>query len=171
MGVPMENPGSYQTALEAAIRDLLPSYCGCKVKKAADQLTANYSAGAAVAWDAEVEDVGDWHDNVTNNTRLIVPSGRKISRVKFSFCVRTTNNTIGAQAILRIDKGGLYDTATPETRFYAPNASAEFSITSLSVPAVAGNYFESWFLCSDASLTFAASSFFAVEATHFEGAD
>jgi hypothetical protein len=46
---------------------------GALVKKSGDQTTANYSTPTPVAWDSEIYDLTGWHDNVTANTKLIVP--------------------------------------------------------------------------------------------------
>jgi hypothetical protein len=51
------------------------AFYGAHVKKAADQTSANYSSETVVTWDAEVHDVGGWHDNAVNPERLTVPAG------------------------------------------------------------------------------------------------
>jgi hypothetical protein len=52
------------------------TYLGATVDKAASTTGLNASAGHTIVWDAEVNDTGGWHDNVTNNTRLNVPAGQ-----------------------------------------------------------------------------------------------
>lgn len=49
-------------------------FCGARVRKSGNQTTANYSTEAAVAFDSEDWDTDAFHDTVTNNTRLTVPS-------------------------------------------------------------------------------------------------
>lgn len=48
---------------------------GCRATLSTDLTGVNYTTPTAVPWDAESFDVGGWHDTVTNNTRLTVPSG------------------------------------------------------------------------------------------------
>lgn len=50
------------------------AFSGARVTKAADQTAADYTTATVIAWDAEVFDTDGYHDNVTNNSRLTVPS-------------------------------------------------------------------------------------------------
>src|SRR5687767_11840600 len=50
------------------------AFSGALVKKSIDQTTADYSTSTAVAFDEEEYDIGGYHDNSTNNTRLTVPA-------------------------------------------------------------------------------------------------
>lgn len=46
-----------------------------------------------LAWDTEIADVGGWHDTVTNNSRLTVPSGVTLVRVSGGWYSATTTGT------------------------------------------------------------------------------
>lgn len=46
-----------------------------EVKKNANQTAADYTAGAVVAWDTDVTDTNNFHDTVTNNSRLTSVAG------------------------------------------------------------------------------------------------
>jgi hypothetical protein len=52
-----------------------PSFVGCRLTKTAAQTIAN-NTSTALTWDSEVFDVGGFHDNVTNNTRITIPTGK-----------------------------------------------------------------------------------------------
>lgn len=153
--------------LATAMGDILaaaPSYRGAMVKKAADETGANFTTAAAIAWDAEEEDTDAFHDNVTNNSRLTVPSG--VTRVRVGVYVQTANTTANNTLSLRIRKNG-------STSFMGGGgANAESSFTSDRVQAftwpiavTAGDYFEA-FLQSESDTAIdivAAESWFAIQ--------
>src|SRR4249919_1380923 len=76
------------------------SLVGAMVKKSADQTGANYSAGANIAWDAEVYDTSTIHDNATNNSRLTTPAGATYVQVGCN--LRFVNVTASTDIILLI---------------------------------------------------------------------
>jgi hypothetical protein len=148
-------------------------FIGAKVTLTADN-AGNHSAGTIVPWTAEEYDLGGWHSTVTNTTRLTVPYGYGITRIRLSGSAWSTN--MFARTYLWIRKNGSttfdqfvasMNTAYAGTAF----ATQEWSIETLSIPAVPGDYFE--FVCShpgDTATTILANySFFAIEATHRTG--
>jgi hypothetical protein len=60
-------------------------YMGALVKKTADETAANYGAGKTVPWDGEDHDTDGFHDNSSNNDRLIIPANLGIVGVSL-FC-------------------------------------------------------------------------------------
>jgi hypothetical protein len=110
-------------------------------KKSADQTGANFTSGSILAWDGEVYDVGGWHDNVTNNSRLTVPSG--VNYVEVSASVRYLNNTPDTWMSLTLLKNGsaTFDGACQQG-FEIGGAGASISIHSGVISVVAGDYFE-----------------------------
>lgn len=142
-----------------------PAFSGALVRKAADQTAANYTTATAVAWDQEVYDEGGWHDNVTNNSRLTVPSG--VTRIRLHASMYVTNNTSNTFMAIFFRKNGSdsYDGASHIIISIAANTS----LTANSSPVLAvtaGDYFEVFFQSqSDTSITIdAARSHFAIEA-------
>jgi hypothetical protein len=77
---------------------------GALVTKAADQTAANYTTRTAIAWDSESYDTDSIHDNVTNNSRLTVPSG--VSYVRLTGQVQILTITGGVFANLLMSKNG-----------------------------------------------------------------
>jgi hypothetical protein len=72
---------------------------GALVGLSADGGSIDASAGLMVGFDTEVYDTDGFHDNVTNNSRLTIPSGLGIKKVRltgqlYGINVTTTNYTI-----------------------------------------------------------------------------
>jgi hypothetical protein len=146
-----------------AIDGVPPTYSGAVVKKAADQTAANYVGGVLVAWDSEVHDVGGWHDNVTNNTRLTVPSG--VSRVRLKAQMLTTLTTSSDIRLLALRKNGAAITPDISPWFVMNNATTNSQVVSPVLDVTPGDYFELSFLVNtDTSVTVVATqSWFAIE--------
>jgi hypothetical protein len=83
-------------------------FMGAMVKKSADQTGADYTASPNIAFDAEVYDTDGFHDNSVTNTRLSIPSGLGIKRVKSGGRVRIANMTTNLYAQLGITKTGAF---------------------------------------------------------------
>src|SRR5688572_4346642 len=64
---------------EVCITDLggasTPATCGTRVKRASGNVAIN-TTYAAVGFDAEDYDTDTFHDTVTNNSRITIPSGK-----------------------------------------------------------------------------------------------
>jgi hypothetical protein len=82
------------------------SFHGALVRKAAILTGANYSSATAVAWDQEVYDIDDWHDNTTNNSRLTVPASLNGQYGRFTACIATQNQATQAVSRMIIRKNG-----------------------------------------------------------------
>lgn len=119
----------------------IPYVRGAMVKKTADQIGADYSAGATIAFDAEVYDTDAIHDTVTNNSRLTVPA--RVRYVRCGCTVTFANLTAGVDLTVVIRKNGSssYD-GVPQQCVDAASAAPCVNLTSGSVPVVAGDYFE-----------------------------
>lgn len=139
------------------------SFKGARVTKAADQTAADYTSLTPVAFDSEVFDVGGWHDNVTNNTRLTVPSG--VSYIELSGGVMTDlgiADTVRSIFVLKNGGAGIRPIQFQEggaTTWVGSFSSGPIAVT-------AGDYFELNFLVeSDTSQTVVKDyTFFAVVA-------
>ncbi len=131
---------------------------GALVKKSANQSISS-GTNVAVAFDAEEYDIGDWHDNSTNNSRLTVPAG--VSRVRIS--AQYTNSSLSGQTIIEIRKNGgnFVGKAMSETDTAGVDS---VNATTPAIEVSAGDYFEAWvFLTDGETLTPSQNVWFAIE--------
>lgn len=136
---------------------------GCRVKKNADQTTANYTGGAIVAWDAEDFDTDAFHDTVTNNSRITIPANKGITYVEIVACVATSLDTGDRFHFIHVYKNGsLY--LTPGNCYEGGFSDFAINITTGPIAVAAGDYFEiNYATESDTSITVqSAYSFFAL---------
>ena len=141
------------------------AFRGALVKKAADQIGANYSTAAALAWDAEAYDTNAFHDNVTNNTRLTVPTG--VTRARLWGHVRIINLVASEFALLSIFKNGIIDYDGSAVMASEINTtSQEITVSSPVLSVAALDYFELFLrVASDTAIdVIATRSSFAIEA-------
>lgn len=140
---------------------------GAMVRKAADQVGFDYSAGATIAWDQEVYDSDNIHDNVTNNGRLTVPAGFSFARLGLELTMANNTAEAGATAgaditaIIRKNGATSYDGVAQQS-IDAPTAAPCINVASGWIPVVAGDFFEAvLFNVGDASIdiTSARSNF------------
>ena len=101
------------------------NFTGCSLTKSADQTISN-SSNTILTWDQESFDVGGFHDNVTNNSRITIPSG-KGGKYLFVGNVYWAANTTG----IREHWFTVNDSSVARHLFNA--SSADNSATSLSV--------------------------------------
>jgi hypothetical protein len=160
--------GSKRIALLEA-RNYLLKPRGALVTKAADATGINYSAAFnAVPWDDEAGggyDTDSCHDNVTNNTRLLVPSGW--SWVRVSFQISLSNVTAGnwVQGYIRKTGGGAYPGMPSAVWSVSTVTFPAIGLCSPPLPVTGGtDYFDAMLQCQDTSITIAAdASWFAIE--------
>lgn len=141
-------------------------FLGALVKKAADQTTADYSAGAVVAWDSEIYDNGSWHDTSTNNSRLSVPSTVSYVRVGARLSISNLTADMFVRLTIRKNGSGGYD-GSASTVQESGDTQAQVTCWSPIIPVIGGtDYFEAFlFIETDNSVTIVATgSWFAIEA-------
>lgn len=121
-------------------------FAGVLVSKSADQ--ANVGAvvfpGVALTWDQETYDTDGFHDNVTNNTRLTIPSGRGIRRVRLSANVEWAAEVTDRDVSLVVRKNGAEFVGSAQSLMGASsgtNAQRQ-NVTTAPVAVVDGDYFE-----------------------------
>lgn len=137
-------------------------FSGALVRKASNQTTANYSAGAMVAWDSEDYDVGGWHDNSSNPSRLTVPSG--VSKVRLSGAIIASLTTGSEWNSINIFKNGSAIATGCLTAGADTTTVDEATIFSPVLDVSAGDYFELRYQTqSDSSVTVSTLSWFAIE--------
>jgi hypothetical protein len=76
------------------------TFSGCRVTQSAAQTIANAST-TTLNFNTETFDVDGYHDNVTNNNRLTIPSGKSGYFLIFAKLNMTANATGGFQGVLR----------------------------------------------------------------------
>lgn len=114
---------------------------GALVTKAADQIGADYTATLAVGWDSEIYDTDSIHDNVTNNSRLTVPSG--VSYVRIGGGIRVQNITSGVFLNTFINKNGSSTWGgSPQSIIDIDGTSVGTTCWTAFVPVSPGDYFE-----------------------------
>lgn len=142
-----------QQSIRAYVDNTIAGSRGALVTLAADETGADYTTATAVPFDEETYDTDDIHDNVTNNTRLTVPTG--VTRVRLSGCAVITSLFTNQQVSLIIYKNGsfLYSGAAWQ---YAQTGSGGLGI-SVHGPVLvvtATDYFELFIdTASDTSVT------------------
>jgi hypothetical protein len=142
---------------------------GALVTKAASATGLNYSAApTAVPWDDEAGggyDTDSCHDNVTNNTRLSVPSGW--SWVRVGYGLQFNNVTFGNWLVATIGKTGTTDYIGRAQSLWSMAGGGTPGITAWSpVLSVTGgtDYFQVFVQSQDTSIDIIAdTSWFAIE--------
>lgn len=114
---------------------------GALVKKSADQVALDASAGVTIAWDAETYDGANFHDNVTNNSRITVPVG--VNRIQCGSTMTFANNTIGADVTLIVRKNGStsFD-GVGQLSVDAPVTTNSLNVVTAPIDVVAGDFME-----------------------------
>ena len=116
------------------------------VSKTVDQ--TSITSGSLLTWDTEEYDIGGWHDNAINNTRLIVPSG--VSIIQVGANVHVDNGAGGEWIEMLILKNGASFIGGPISNIYAgTNYLENINLLSADVNVVPGDYFEVYFIASD----------------------
>ena len=146
------------------------SFSGAMAKKSGNQTGANYTTFTAVAFDAESYDNGGWHDNVTNNTRLTVPSGVTFVIVTAAMYVQNVAANAVAYAVIRKNGSFNYDGAAGAIYLTPNNGGGTnerlVNVKTGAVPVTAGDYFELFYLeVTDTSVDIiAANTNFSIRA-------
>lgn len=134
--------------------------------------TGNQALGAGtptmVSFDNEVVDTDGWHDNSTNNSRLTIPSGLGITRVKLVASLRSTSN-VNTPYVVQIKKNGAVAEGMP---VFCSSFTGRMSLASAIVEVTDGDYFEIEALTTSAqTIAINDSTWFAIfEEPEYDGA-
>jgi hypothetical protein len=162
--IDIEAPGASDASLRSALQALYPAHSGASVGKASAS-AADYTAGVLVGWDSEFYDNGGWHDNVTNNSRLTVPSG--VTRVDLETYLIWT----GAAATSQTFTAQFYKNGSGllPLFFRRTNAAVWYSVSTLrNIVVVPGDYFQVHLtITGDTSVTLLTDSYFKIRASEF----
>lgn len=150
----------------------VPRFMGAQVYLSASTTAQNYSTATAIAFGAEAYDTDGFHDNVTNNTRLTIPAGLGIKKVRVAAVARVSSITAGSDNVLTISKNGAYTyIGNPGTTHENSAATtSQISISSGPIAVADGDYFEFVFQTSDTSTGLDADrTSFSIEVVEVEG--
>lgn len=115
-----------------------------QINKSGAQANVDFSgSGANVAFDAEVYDTDAFHDTVTNNSRITIPSGLGIKKVRIVGGFQANNFTAEQSFALRIYKNGAELKRGCGTMWNDSDSSAiRAQAVSGSIAVAAADYFE-----------------------------
>ncbi len=150
----------------------VPRFMGAQVCLAASLTAQNFSAGAFIGFGAEAYDTDGFHDLSLNTTRLTVPSGLGIRKVKVAATIRVSSISAGSDNVVSIAKNGSYAWYGNPGLTHENSAATTTTISVASGPiAVAdGDYFECFFQTSDTSVGLEADrTAFSIEVVEVEG--
>jgi hypothetical protein len=122
--------------------------------------TQSITSGAfrTLNWNDEVYDTDGFHDNVTNPSRLTVPSG--VSKVRLSANVGDGT----AQWVCTLNKNGAAFTGSPFQDVEAQALAEAVNVMSAVVDVTPGDYFECTIFCTgNETITTADYTWFAIE--------
>lgn len=132
-------------------------FSGCLAYNTPAVTAQNLTAGATLAFNSEVYDVGFWH---TNTSRITVPAG--VDYAAFLANVIIDNFTVNNGLLVEIRKNGAGLSQNIFTNTTVNNTSAKIQIWSGPLAVAAGDYFEVFVTCAvDTSVDISASSWFA----------
>lgn len=137
---------------------------GAMVNLAADATAQNYTSLTAISFDAELYDVGGWHDNATNNTRLTVPAG--VTKVRITAGVLMQLGTASDWNSLVIHKNGAgFTGGSGQNTEPGVLATKRNGFTTSVLDVVEGDYFELKFQVeADTSITINQGTTFSIQA-------
>ena len=131
-----------------------PRFMGAQVYMSASTAALNITAGYAVPFNSEAFDTDGFHDTVTNNTRLTIPAGLGIRRVKLHASVRFSSISAGSDNYISIRKNGsevYYGSGSLDAENSGTTSQILNAATSV-VSVVEGDWFELFLRTSDTSI-------------------
>lgn len=129
-----------------------------RVKMTTDRIGVNDSAGTTLAWDGEDFDDLGAHDNVTNNTRITVPSGVATVRVGASWIRANCSTQVYRARIDLYNSSNVLQRAVCENRYTQSDATHWEGCSSGPVAVSAGDYFVVVATSADTSTDMAAAT-------------
>jgi hypothetical protein len=114
---------------------------GALVHKSTDQTSISSGVWTASAFDVELYDTDNFHDNSTNNSRFTIPAG--VSKVQLVGQLLTSAIAANLELGIRISKNGAAtNEGVPEVIFEESLGSGLNQVTSAVLEVVEGDYFE-----------------------------
>lgn len=113
------------------------TFSGALVKKALDQAAADYTTITPIAFDEEVYDTDGYHDNVTNNSRLTIPT-TGYYRLTGQVGIGAFSTSLWAQVSFLKDGASMDPAILARNEISAPDEYSQFISPVLALTA--GNY-------------------------------
>jgi hypothetical protein len=136
---------------------------GAMVKLSADVVSPTLPY--TVSWDAEEYDTSNFHESVTNPTRLTIPAG--VVKARLHSYIRASNVLAASDFRVFFKKNGVADAGfVPAMHSEVPGTFTTFGISVISAPLVvsAGDYFEVVVSSNDTTITLdSAACNFSIE--------
>lgn len=129
-----------KSEVDAAIAAAAPGMKGCYLTKSANQAIANATT-TTLTWDQEVYDTDSFHDNVTNNSRITIPSTYNNKYVEFNIAVDWNTNGIGYRGVYLYKNGSVYTQFQNYTGAFSATDTPQ-AIKTPPVQVATGDYFE-----------------------------
>jgi hypothetical protein len=138
-----------------------PEASGASVYRTQDSTATDFTSGVVVTFDAEICDIGGWHDTSTDPSRITIPPG--VSYIQLIGQIQAANHTANELTRIRILKDGsvlALEVVVDDTLTGQPYQQ----IASYPIPVTAGNYFEMRYTVSGDTSTdlLAAGTWFSV---------
>lgn len=131
------------------------AFRGCRLKKAVDETTANYTGGVAIPFTAEDFDTDSFHDNAVNNTRITIPTGASFIELWGTVGIQLTTSATFQELTIRKNGSEIVGAKRLETTDTVKRHQVD---SAGPVACVAGDYFELFLQEeTDASITVEAT--------------
>jgi hypothetical protein len=137
---------------------------GALVYPSSNQSLSSSSVQETLVFNTESYDVGDFHDNSTNNSRFTIPIG--VTKVLVSGCVAMLGSFVGMQDVY-IGKGGIRFIGSPEHHHDAGYNNPKVTVNSGVLSVSATNYFELYIYKAATGTSEAARTWFSIQAVEF----
>lgn len=132
-------------SLRTVVQSLQPKHRGALAYVGTDLTTQNFTAAAAIPFNTESFDTDGIHDNVTNNSRMTVPSG--VTKIRLWGTAYLSSVTSGVFAELQLRKNGTFGVVgAGNMRVEISDTNRRLDVSSSVMNVTAGDYFELYLL-------------------------
>jgi hypothetical protein len=161
MGVALEAPAGYETAVKNALQTLMRPPIGCKAYVGTDLTAQNISAAfTPIALNTQTyRDVTAIHDTASNNTRFTIPTGYTWAEFngQLSIALITANLYIYA-SVQRYNSSDVFQEHMARQSTYQGHTEAVVNVSTGRIPVVAGEIYKlAGLVLTDTSVTIKAT--------------
>lgn len=142
---------------------------GCMAYLSTDGGTINASSDYTVGFDSEYYDTDSFHDTVTNNSRITVPSGLGIKKVQISAQLTATGVSSANYTYIKVSRNGASVAAGLPFSGGGGIPNATKNVTTGDLAAADGDYFELLYLSNDTTTAIDAdNTYFSISVTEID---